>query len=79
MTPRFALTYFIPPSMEEDRPTLGEGLSRPSPDEQTRLFTAMIRCPGEQPMKTTIRAASAAKAKLYAKNRWPTATCEILK
>jgi hypothetical protein len=76
---RFVTTYVIPPTMEEQQPRLGEGLSRSAPEEQTKLFAMLITFPGDCPMKTTVRAATAAKAKLYAKNRWPTATCEILK
>lgn len=76
---RFVTTFEVPPTMVDQQPRLGEGLSRSAPEEQTKLFNMLVTFPGDRPMKTTVRAATVAKAKLYAKNRWPTATCTILK
>jgi len=72
-------SYLIPPSMEGTEPYLGEGISRPLPGERTKLFNLLVTTPGTNPMRTTIRAATAAKAKLYAKNRWPDSNAIIIK
>lgn len=74
----FQPKYNIPPSMQEDAPNLGEGVSRAVPGERTKLFTVLVTIKAERPMKATIRAATVAKAKLYASNRWPTATITFL-
>ena len=76
---RIEPSYLIPPSMSEAEPYLGEGISRPLPGERTKLFTLLVTVEGTNPMKTTIRAATAAKAKLYAKNRWPNSNAIIVK
>ena len=75
---RFQPNYIIPPSMAEDAPNLGEGVSRALPGERTKLFTVLVANKAERPMTATVRAATAAKAKLYASNRWPTATITVL-
>lgn len=74
----FQPKYNIPPSMAEDAPNLGEGVSRAPAGERTKLFTLLVSFRGERPMKTTIRAATATKAKAYAANRWPTSTVTVL-
>ena len=60
------------------RPTWGRGISRALPGERTKLFTVLVSIKAECPMKATVRAATAKKAKLYASNRWPTATITVL-
>jgi hypothetical protein len=72
-------SYLIPPSMEGAEPYLGEGISRPLPGERTKLFNLLVTVEGTTPMRTTIRAATASKAKLYAKNRWPNSNAIIIK
>jgi hypothetical protein len=72
-------SYAIPPSMQEAEPHLGEGISRPLPGERTKLFNLLVTVEGTQPMRTSIRAATAAKAKLYAKNRWPNSNAIVVK
>jgi hypothetical protein len=65
--------------MQEAEPHLGEGISRPLPGERTKLFNLLVTVEGTQPMRTSIRAATAAKAKLYAKNRWPNSNAIVVK
>jgi hypothetical protein len=60
------------------QPKLGEGLSRPLPTEHTKLFNLLVTIKGDRPMRVTIRAATATKAKLYASNRWPDSTATIV-
>jgi hypothetical protein len=47
--------------------------------ERTKLFNLLVTLKGSNPMKVSIRAATAAKAKLYAKNRWPDSNAIIVK
>jgi hypothetical protein len=72
-------SYAIPPSMDGPQPILGEGISRSLPKERTKLFNLLVTTDGARPMKVSIRAATAAKAKLYAKNRWPDSNAIIIK
>ena len=72
-------TYSIPPSLEGTEPALGDGISRPLPKERTKLFNLLVPTAGARPMKVSIRAATAAKARLYAKNRWPDSNAIIIK
>jgi hypothetical protein len=65
--------------MKEAEPYLGEGVSRPLPNERTKLFNLLVTVEGTNPMKVSIRAATAAKAKLYAKNRWPNSKAIVVK
>jgi hypothetical protein len=71
--------YILPPGLVASAPVLGEGLSRPRPGAKTHLYQLMVSFPGEMPMKTYLRAETAAKAKLYASKRWPHAKIIILK
>lgn len=73
------ITVKLLPHIEAAEPRLGEGLSRPRPDEKTHLYRLMVSFPGELPMKATVRAPTAAKAKHYASNRWPTAKIIVIK
>jgi hypothetical protein len=72
-------SYVIPPSMSEAEPYLGEGISRPLPGERTKLFNLLVTIEGTRPMKVSVRAATAAKARLYAKNRWPNSKAIVVK
>jgi hypothetical protein len=65
--------------MEGPQPTLGDGISRPLPSERTKLYNLLVTMPDTRPMRVTIRAATAAKARLYAKNRWPDSNAIIVK
>lgn len=60
-------------------PRIGDGLSRPKPDERVRTYTMLVRIPGCPPMKVCLPAATPAKAKLYASNRWPLSEVEVLR
>ena len=76
---RVTPSYAIPPTMDGPQPILGDGVSRPLPGERTKLFNLLVTLKGSNPMKVSILAATAAKAKLYAKNRWPGSNAIIVK
>lgn len=57
----------------------GEGISRAPAGVKTKLFNLMVRQPGATPMKFSIPAESAKKAKQYATARWPMAQVEVVK
>jgi hypothetical protein len=63
----------------EPQPQLGNGISRPMPKEKTRMFKLLVTMKTTMPMKVEIRAATAAKAKLYASNRWPGSKSIVIK
>jgi hypothetical protein len=65
--------------MEGTEPRLGDGLSRPLPGETTRLYNLLVKSEGEAPLRVTVRAATAAKAKTYATNRWPNSNVIVIK
>lgn len=67
---------YIPPGWVE--PNLGPGVSRPHPDESTRLFKVRVQQPKMPTMRVAIRAATKAKALLYCQNRWPDSTAEVI-
>jgi hypothetical protein len=73
------ITYKLLPHIEAATPVLGDGISWPRPGVKTHLFQLMVSVPGENPMKTSLQAETAAKAKLYASKRWPTAKIIVLK
>jgi len=63
----------------DHEPKLGDGISRPRPDEQTRLFTVEVQPPGgARSVRLTTPAPSAKAALTYAQNRWPQATVKLL-
>jgi hypothetical protein len=66
----------IPPGWLE--PNLGPGVSRPKPDESTRLFRVHVRQTTSPAMRVTIPAPNKTKALLYCKNRWPDCTAEVI-
>jgi hypothetical protein len=76
---RVTPSYAIPPTMDGPQPILGDGVSRPLPKERTKLFNLLVTLNGSNPMKVSIRAATAAKAKLYSKNRWPGSNAIVVK
>jgi hypothetical protein len=59
---------------EEATPKLGDGVSRPRPEEATERVTVVIRFSGMRPMRWTVKAPNPEAALLYARNRWPQAT-----
>ena len=75
----FQVTYNIPPSMAALEPNLGEGVSRPVAGAKTKLFNLLVTSPGYPAMKVTMRAETAAKAKLYASNCWPGSNIMVVK
>ena len=68
---------YIPPGWVE--PNLGDGISRPKPSEQTRLYRVNVKQPGMPLMKVAIPAPSQRAALLNCKNRWPNCTAKAAK
>lgn len=58
---------------DDDRPIVGEGLSRTS-SKAARLWQVTVQFQAGSPMKTTVRATSKAEALRFSQNRHPTAT-----
>lgn len=58
---------------EDERPNLGEGLSRTS-DPRSALWEISVAFAGGRPMKEYIRAVNNKQAHKFAKNRYPKAT-----
>ena len=56
----------------------GEGISRAPAKAKTKLFN-LVKQSGARPMKFSIPAESATKAKRYAAARWPLAEIEVVK
>lgn len=75
----FEVKYNIPPTMAEQEPNLGEGISRPPAGARTKLFNLLVTSPGYPAMKVTMRAETAAKAKKYASNCWPNSNIIVVK
>lgn len=73
----FQPKYNIPPTMLEDAPNLGDGISRPPAGAKTKLFKLVVKSPGSPAMKVSLRAETVAKAKLYASNCWPNSTITV--
>lgn len=61
-----------------EQPNLGDGISRPRPDQRTKPFRLKVRRPNEQPMTVTLQAPNKREALRYAQNRWPSATVEAV-
>jgi len=57
----------------------GEGISRAPAGAKTKMFLLTVRQPGATPMKFSIYAETATKAKQYAAARWPMAQLEVVK
>jgi hypothetical protein len=57
----------------------GPGVSRPKDGERTKEFRIRVVIPGSKPLTWITQAPSQKEALKYAKNRWPLATCSILK
>ena len=62
---------------DEATPQLGDGLSRPRPEEVVERVTVDVRFSGMRPMRWTVPAPSPAAALRYARNRWPQATVSL--
>jgi hypothetical protein len=62
---------------DEATPQLGDGLSRPRPEEAVERVTVVIRIPGMRPMRWTTPAPGPDAALRYARNRWPQATVSL--
>jgi hypothetical protein len=62
---------------DEATPKLGDGISRPRPEEAIERVTVVIRIPGAKPMRWTVKAPTPADALLYARNRWPQAAVSL--
>lgn len=75
----FHVSYSVPPSMAEEAPNLGEGVSRPPAKARTRLFNLLVKQPGYPAMKVAMRAESAKRAVLYASNCWPNSNILVVK
>lgn len=56
----------------------GEGISRAPAGVKTKMFLLMVKQQGAKPMKFSIPAESAARAKQYAIARWPMAQVEVV-
>jgi len=67
--------------VEEDAGKIqhGEGISRAPAKAKTKLFNLIVKQSGARPMKFSIPAESATKAKQYASARWPLAEIEVVK
>ncbi len=57
----------------------GEGISRAPAGAKTKMFLLTVKQQGATPMKFSIPAESASKAKQYATARWPMAQVEVVK
>lgn len=62
---------------DEATPELGDGVSRPRPDEVLERVTVVIRLSGAKPMRWTVLAPTPEAALVYARNRWPQATVSL--
>lgn len=58
---------------EDNKPTLGEGLSRTS-NPAARLWLVTVELGNSSPLRTTVRALNKTEAKKFSANRYPTAT-----
>lgn len=69
----FVLTW-----QEDSAARLGEGISRPHAKQATRTFELRIQPAAGRPMKVWLPAPDAQTALVYAGNRWPDATAEVV-
>lgn len=63
---------------EGPEPRLGAGISKPKPDEATRLYKLVVRHSGKPDLRLTLPAPTKAKAIGYCQNRWPGCAVEVL-
>jgi len=72
---------FLPFSWAQDDKEIrrGPGVDRPRDGERTKEYILLIQFENAKPMRWVINAPSAAKAKAYAKARWPTCTPVLAK
>lgn len=66
-------------SYDNEHAKRGPGVDRPREGEKVRQFKLLITFGDAQPMRWTVMAPTAAKAKAYAKARWPHCTPKIAK
>lgn len=64
---------------EGEQGNYGPGVSRPKEGQQTKEFRVLVALHGAKPLTWITQAPSQKEALKYAKNRWPLATCSILK
>ncbi len=64
---------------DADKSQHGEGISRAPANAKTKLFDLIVKQPGSRPMKLSIPAETAVKAKQYAEARWPLAQIELVR
>ena len=69
---------FVLSWQEERRARLGEGISRPYAKQRTRTFELRIQPAAGRPMKVWLPAPDKKTALVYAMNRWPDATAEVV-
>jgi hypothetical protein len=62
---------------DDATPQLGDGISRPRPEEVVERVTVVIRLSGARPMRWTVKAPTPAAALRYARNRWPQAAVSL--
>jgi hypothetical protein len=62
---------------DEATPKLGDGISRPRPEEAIERVTVVIRFSGMRLMRWTVKAPTPEAALLYARNRWPQAAVSL--
>lgn len=57
---------------------MGEGISRPHAKQRTRTFALLVQPAAGRPMKVWLPAPDKKTALVYAANRWPDATAEVV-
>lgn len=63
---------------EHEQANIGDGVSRPKAGQKTRMYRVLVRFVNAKPMTAILPAPSKRDALKYAKNRWPTAACEVV-
>jgi hypothetical protein len=62
---------------EDERPNLGEGISRPAAGAASKPFALLVKPLKAMPMKVTLMAETKAAAFRYATARWPGAEVSL--
>jgi len=57
---------------------MGEGISRPHAKQRTRTFELLVQPAAGRPMKVWLPAPDKKTALVYAANRWPDSTAEVV-
>lgn len=63
---------------DNSKARLGEGISRPLAKQRTHTFELRIQPRAGRPMKVWLPAPDKKTALVYAANRWPDATAEVV-